>query len=1059
MSQNNIQIISAGAGSGKTYTLTHRMLDAISKDVRISGLIATTFTEKAASDLQHKVRELLLQEGMYEKANELSEAMIGTVHSIGVKLLRRFAFEAGVSPEISVLAAEDAQQMFNNAFSAVISKEKIDEIDALVSRLGKHKKEDSDWRKEIRNIVDVARSNDFDAEVLRKSRDNSISSFAAFLPPRSGTTAKQLTDRLKICLGETIELLKNNGDETKTTANAITEMQTIATQLSQHQQLNWYQWAKLAKVKTAVKSLEIIHPLQELLREHEGLSEFQDDINNYITEFFDAAIAVITEFQDYKKRRGLIDYTDMEVLVKKLLLVPSVRTVLQKELDLLLVDEFQDTSPLQLDNFLQLSGLAAKSIWVGDPKQSIYGFRGADPKLMQAIIDQVGVGEGDILKKSYRSRRGLVVAVNAIFTKAFEQIPKELIPLEPPQDPEPEGLTDALMHWHFKSTEGKKIDTKGKFHSCIAHTLRDKLAEGIFVRDKNAKNGVRMANPGDVAILCRTNLDCVEMAGALHGAGLKAAISRIGLVGTTEIELVIACLKYLLQQSDALAVAEILLLSQNKKTADIVSSRLDYLEKLAEEFDNHTWASEDAYIRKINDLRERSRECAPSEMLLLIVEELDLRRIVMTWGDAPQRLANLDLLQKMVLDYEDACNRKNAAASLGGFLLWLDEAANNKKDTQAASESPDSVNVLTYHKSKGLEWPVVICHSLEDNLPNNIWGLRIVSEGNGFDLSKPLENRWLQFWVNPYADQSSKTPLVEKIKESEYQKQVDEDVRQEETRLMYVGMTRASDYMIFPTRKNSPSWLNRVCMGDEDKDSLDPDKNVTDWEWKNEFIPIQTQIFQIESEFEEIEISADTFHYYPERTGRREWPPYFIDAENGNLAGFPELRPYHIHKVKTALKGGNEVDDFRRVKVAFEFHRSLAAQAPAEIQIRILEQILSRNELLPAESEEMLVGLEEFQVFLHTHFQAKQFLKNYPLMCMEGDRKFESHADVFAETENQLLLLKLETYSGEKEAEKAQSLSKWANLARKAVAEQLKTGKQLKVLVHFVASGNFYELR
>ena len=1060
MSQNNIQIISAGAGSGKTYTLTHRMLDAISGGVRVSGLIATTFTEKAASELQHKVRGLLLEKGLFEKANELSDAMIGTVHSIGVKLLRRFAFEAGVSPEINVLASEDAQQMFNSAFSAVITQEKIDEIDALASRLGKNKKEDFDWRKEIRNIADIARSNDFDTDVLQKSKERSFASFAAFLPPRDETPVPELLVRLHICITETIENIHSGGDETKATNDVVTDLKKIATQLENHQQLDWYQWVRIGKMTPAVKSREYMEPLRNLVMTHESLAAFQDDIKNYIEAIFDAAAAAITEFQEYKKKRGLIDYTDMEVLVKKILQVPSVRAALEKELDLLMVDEFQDTSPLQLDNFLQLSRLAARSIWVGDPKQSIYGFRGADPRLMQAIIDSVGISEQNILKKSYRSRRNLVRAVNAVFSKALKNISAELIPLEPPSEPEHPELTEALIHWHFKSADGKKVSNKGWLNHCIAHALREKLAGGITVRKKNEqKETVRRANPGDVAILCRTNSECVEMALALHNAGLKAAISRSGLVETAEVQLVIACLKYMLQQSDALAVAEILLLANNMQTADIIISRLDYLEKLGDEYDENTWANEDRYIQKINMLRERSRECAASEMLLLIVEELDLRRVVMTWGNARQRLANLDVLQKMVLDYEEACNRKNNAASLGGFMLWLNEIAAAKMDTQASSESPDSINVLTYHKSKGLEWPVVICHALENELSDNVWGLRIVPEEEGFDLNRPLEKRWLQFWVNPYADQSARTPLAEKIKESVHQKQADADAMEEETRLLYVGMTRASDYLILPTRSKGSKWLNRVCMNDDEIETLDPEKNTTHWEWNDEPVDIQTEIYIFEKEFEQLAFPEDVFQYYPERPGHKELPSYYIDTETDDPPNSPTLRANFIHQICRPVKGGNDADDYRRVKTAFEYHRSLASQAPKDLQDGILQQILTRNELSPEEVTTMMPCLTAFTDFLTEKYGATELLKNFPLTLVEAERRFESHADIFAETKDTILLLRLESYAGEKDAEKAQSQAKWAAWAQKSVKKNLNAEKRVIILVHFIASGSFYELR
>ncbi|MDV7390557.1 UvrD-helicase domain-containing protein, partial [Arthrospira platensis SPKY1] len=98
-------------------------------------------------------------------------------------------------------------------------------------------------------------------------------------------------------------------------------------------------------------------------------------------------------------------------------------------------DEFQDTSPIQLEIFLKLSRLANQSIWVGDPKQSIYGFRGAEPRLMQAIIRQTGgIRPENILAHSWRSREDIVLLNNALFTRTFSDMPAEQIVLSPKRE-------------------------------------------------------------------------------------------------------------------------------------------------------------------------------------------------------------------------------------------------------------------------------------------------------------------------------------------------------------------------------------------------------------------------------------------------------------------------------------------------------------------------------------------------------------------------------------------------------------------------------------------------
>jgi len=89
----------------------------------------------------------------------------------------------------------------------------------------------------------------------------------------------------------------------------------------------------------------------------------------------------------------------------------------------------------------------------------------------------------------------------------------------------------------------------------------------------------------------------------------------------------------------------------------------------------------------------------------------------------------------IALKYEEGCNRLHTAASLGGFLLYLNELQSKDADQQGSGEGPDAVNVLTYHKSKGLEWPVVICHSLENALMDKVYGINIVSESDKVNIN------------------------------------------------------------------------------------------------------------------------------------------------------------------------------------------------------------------------------------------------------------------------------------------------------------------------------------
>lgn len=889
----NITLISAGAGSGKTYTLTQRMVTLLRSGVRPAGIIATTFTKKAAAELQERVRVKLLEEGLSAQANELGSALIGTVHSIGTRLLQRFAFDIGVSPLVEIIAEEDEQRLFNEALSQVLDEQRIERLNRLSDRLGLTKgSQDTpyDWRRELRQLCSVARANNFSDEVLKASCAYSISSFESLLPEvNTSLDAQQWTNQLLFHLEQSAEALDaNEADSTKTTREAAEVLRNMARQLRLRGELYWHEWVKIAKVSPGAKSRDRVEALREFVLKHDEHPRFREDIFGFIRLLFELAIDALREYETYKQKRGLIDYTDMEVYVARLLRLQQVREVLAGELDLLLVDEFQDTSPIQLDIFLQLSRLARHSIWVGDPKQSIYGFRGAEPALMQAVIDATGgIQEENILKNSWRSRPDLVHCANAIFTKAFKDMPEALVALEPPAQlfPDPAAASGGLIHWRFYSElDERRAPGRPWIDHCIAEQIRTTLERGLPVYNKQ-RSQTRPLQAGDIAVLCRSNEDCNKVAQALHHAGLKASIARAGLLETPEGRLVLACLKYLLYARDHLAVAEIRILSAHDSLETLVADRLQWLEENPEA-ERRRWSQDLPLIRQLNQIRPLAGELSASEMLQLLVETLDLRRLVVSLGNAAQALDNLDMLRRYALDYESACTRLHSAATLSGFLLWLNKLAENDNDDQGSGESPDAVKVLTYHKSKGLEYPVVVCHNLDHRLREKIWGINIIQQREQPDLDDILAHRLLRFWVNPYSDQFKNTRLDDTLQNHAAWTEARRIALEEEARLLYVGLTRARDHLIFPSSANGTKWLNRVFNhGDEQLNTLDPGSAETPFYWKNRNLHCDLEKIYMPKDFAPVTpvLQAEPFHDQRPGIGeetlaaavnvQEEWPP------------------------------------------------------------------------------------------------------------------------------------------------------------------------------------------
>ena len=1033
------------------------MVALLQNGVRPAGIMATTFTKKAAAELQERVRVSLLKEGMTEAANELGEALIGTVHSIGTRLLQRFAFEAGVSPLVEIIADGDEQRLFNESLSQVLTEHRIERMNMLADRLGLTKKgigEAYDWRRDIRNLTDVARANNFDKKILETSKLRSWEKFERLLPPVQNTDPVVWNNRLLSAIDQTVAALDaNEADTTKVTRDAAEILKQFQNQLKYRGELYWHEWVKIAKTNPGAKSRDLMEDLRQIALSHDQHPQFRDDIRGYIELVFDIASDALSEYEQYKKKRGLIDYTDMETYVSSLLRVETVRETLREELDLLLVDEFQDTSPIQLDIFLQISKLARHSIWVGDPKQSIYGFRGAEPALMKAIIHATGgVKDENILKKSWRSRPEIVYATNAIFERAFEGMPREQIVLEPAwngviaapsnvQSPSSSNPRLALQHWHFRSElDERRPPGAPWFDNCIADQVRILLERKPLIFNKK-RDQTRPIRPGDIAILCRSNRQCLSVADALHRAGLKAAIARNGLLETPEAKLVVACLKYLLTPSDSLAAAEILFLTGSLDLEEIVERRLKYLSENADSPIYGGGWGDTLILDHLLALGPRTADLSASEILNLILEELDLRRSAIQLGNPDQRLDNLDRLRRYALDYESACQRLHSAASLGGFLLWLNQLADNELDAQGSGETEDSVKVLTYHRSKGLEYPLTICHALEQNLKEQVWGLNLVSEVEAPDLDNILGNRWLRFWVNPYADQLRNTPLEDALSQTAESAEARRTALEEEARLLYVGLTRARDYLVFPTTGKGTGWLNRVFShGDDSIPTLDPNSDETPFYHAEKPIPIETEIIYKPRDFPETLPDESPVKYHAIRQGKSQKirPALWVDTQHEMPPGVEptlgepvawgnwlEFKGEYTQAIGKAVATFLIADSLSLDPSPFgegSMHSMRLAMAQKQLQIRgVTEQV---------SAEQLLRQSEALRAFLEKKFQPKRVFGKYALEGLSPNsspngagrmRQLKLEADLFLETEHGVVVIAFAPF--------AEGMKKWKQVA------------------------------
>ena len=443
----NIRFISAGAGSGKTFRLTEELERALTGGrAAPAGVVGTTFTNKAANELRERVRQRLIESGEIRLANAMGQALLGTVNSVCGRLLERFAFEAGLPPELEVLTEEDGRLLFNQAVEAAIADEDVQRMNSLQYRFD----DKEDWRKKVKGIADVARANSTAETALAGFGKCCADDLLAFFPK---PVARDLWRELEEAISSAVEDINAIDDDTKKTAaylDYIVQMRPLVSQ----KRLAWSQWVKLSKLCPAKRCAAVAVPVVAAALMYEAHPELHADIRTFTETLFRLAAGSLRQYQAMKTKRGLIDFVDQELLMLKAMDNETVRGALGEELDLLMVDEFQDTSPIQLALFLKLAACAKEAVFVGDVKQAIYGFRGSDPELMQAVLREVNRlgGQTDVLEKSWRSRPALVAYANGLFVPAFSkaipQIQVELAPVREEKVGEP-----AVVHWVLKGSK------------------------------------------------------------------------------------------------------------------------------------------------------------------------------------------------------------------------------------------------------------------------------------------------------------------------------------------------------------------------------------------------------------------------------------------------------------------------------------------------------------------------------------------------------------------------------------------------------------------------------
>ena len=739
----NITYINAGAGSGKTYRLTEEMVTKVEQKLCTpSQIIASTFTDAAAADLKKNAREKFLQHGLYSEAAELDSAAIGTVHSIGLRYIKKYWYKLGLSASVETITEDVKMSYLNRTLTKVVTDDDVAAFRDFAETLGikqsiSTKIGDSFWKPLVQDIVEKA--NAFGINDLSVSESKSLE-LARLLLEADGRFAFVTTPT------------KSENDMRATYYGCIERIFKIARE-----------WSKL--------------------------------------------------FEQFKEEHGLIEFNDMEIKFIQLLQDDEVRADISQSVKYVFVDEFQDSNPKQIRIFDMLSDLVEHSYWVGDPKQAIYGFRGCDTVLVQALTDKIvedtknkvqGM-DFDTLKESRRSLEPLVDTTSAVFTKVFDKLDADMVVLTAHRTESLPNDTPALWHWEQERTlepgQKRASASKEKLFNSIARQVRD-IVDGKSpikeVFDKDSLNP-RPAQYSDIAVLARSNDDVDDITKALQAKDIPVVRESIVKVNCKELRLVRLLLNYMIDESPLLK-AEIAHLLFGVKTADVIESKDKVLG--SSDFD------------KLATLKERLKTLPVSDIVKTLVIELDIINRCQKWGNAAKRQRTLQAVIEDAKNFDANAIALGQASSIEHYLKHIDDEG----VTVNEGFFREGVRVLTYHRSKGLQWNIVILCSLDnDSLNEKKLKKRFVFGVNYVRTNDPTaENFYSDYYLTclPSFLSASNSNLPEDMmndigKLDPYEK-YKERLSYESQRLLYVGVTRARDYLITTSlagKTNPMPWL------------------------------------------------------------------------------------------------------------------------------------------------------------------------------------------------------------------------------------------------------------
>jgi len=832
----NIALLS-GAGCGKTLVLGRRFTELLMRhpdaDDPLSHFVALTFTEKAALEMSQRVRRLLYglaerskgndKRRFHEWVQQLSEARISTIHSFCASLLRTHAVEAGIDPEFTICSDElVTDQMLAEAVDEAILRavsEGREGLAEVIERVG-YDRVCEYVRKltELRTRWDRADYEDPDATLKRWDKLRKIERtnawehlsgderFRSRLREAARTSCEDRTDKLEIYRAQQLsiirELLDDPGARTSQKFSLLTPKPgNIGSRKA------WGGKEIILEVRDRIRSL--VAEVAELGIFEEQLDQLDAETARSLSVMTGLAIDADALYASRKRDRGLLDFTDLLTTAARILKdTPRVRESLSDQIKQLLLDEGQDTDSFQIALLeTLLFGCAGKLqlpqgrlFVVGDVKQSIYRFRGADVNAFRDLCKRLGAKHREKLTTSFRTHSSGVEFVNHLFAplmgRDYEAIEAHRKTTPPHPSVEillaggPEGAIETARD--AATAQGRL--TAQRIEEMVSNS--EKL---VWDEERDRWRAVRY---GDIAVLFARMTNTITYERQLAERNIPYyVLGGTGFFRQQEVYDVLNALSVIDNPYDDVSFFGFLrsgMVALDDNALLRIAEAMDppYLPRLLEQVDEaHSGDAalaissalpEDASdalqfaVRLLSRLNRRKDAVTIDALIDDLLVETGYEATLLSQFQGHRLVGNVRYL-----------SQRGAAGSKEGMKLadFIEQMSahvlrqSRHEQASVTGEGEDVVRLMTIHKAKGLEFPVVIIPDLNAGSRGNTDAL----------LLSPAWGAILKYQTDTDGgDETRETPLSYRLAKA----REDRDERSEDLRKLYVAVTRHRDHLI-----------------------------------------------------------------------------------------------------------------------------------------------------------------------------------------------------------------------------------------------------------------------